>query len=84
MNKFISLENLSKYHDNIKTVIDEKFNELVSDTELKFFCIEPVTIIINGESETYPANTVVDKFIKAEDSFELVTTSNQSIKALYA
>lgn len=84
MKKIISLENLSKYHNNIQTVIDEKFNKLISDTELKFFCIEPVTIIINGESETYPTNTVVDKFIKASDSFELITTSNQSINALYA
>lgn len=84
MRKIISLENLSKYHDNIQAVINEKFNKLISDTELKFFCIEPVTIIINGESETYLANTVVDKFIKSEDLFEIITTSNQSIKALYA
>jgi hypothetical protein len=56
----------------------------MTDTEIKFFCIEPVTVVINGESTIYPGNTLVDIFININDSFELITTSNTSIKALYA
>lgn len=84
MNKIITFDNLSKYHDNIQNVIDEKVNKLITDTEIKFFCIEPVTVVINGESKIYPGNTLVDIFININDSFELITTSNTSIKALYA
>lgn len=80
----ISLENLSRYNENIQTVIYDRVNKLMSDTEIKFFCIEPVTLIINEEQYEYPANTLVDKFISNSDSFELVTTSENSIAALYA
>ena len=80
----ISLENLSRYNENIQTVISDRVNKLMSDTEIKFFCIEPVTLTINEEQYEYPANTLVDKFISHSDSFELVTTSENSITALYA
>lgn len=80
----ISLENLSRYNENIQTVISDRVNKLMSDTEIKFFCIEPVTLIINEERYEYPANTLVDKFISNSDSFELVTTSENSIATLYA
>ena len=80
----ISLENLSRYNENIQTVISDRVNKLMSDTEIKFFCIEPVTLIINEERYEYPANTLVDKFISKSDSFELVTTSENSIATLYA
>jgi len=59
-------------------------SKLITDAELKFFCIEPVTIVINGESTQYPANTLVDIFLKTTDDFELVTTSDNSIASLYA
>ena len=84
MSKIISLENLSKYNDHVQNVINEKVQRLITNTEIKFFCIEPVTIIVNGESQTYPGNTLVDKFIKIEDTLELIPTSPTSIKALYA
>lgn len=80
----ISLENLSRYNENIQTVISDQVNKLLSDTEIKFFCIEPVTLIVNEERYEYPANTLVDKFINKSDSFELVTTSENSISTLYA
>lgn len=80
----ISLENLSRYNENIQTVISDQVNKLMSDTEIKFFCIEPVTLIINEERYEYPANTLVDKFINTSDSFELITTSENSIATLYA
>lgn len=54
--KIITLNTLSKYNDNIQTVIDGKVQKLMTNTELKFFCIEPVTITINGESTLYNAN----------------------------
>lgn len=82
--KMISLENLSRYNENIQTVISDQVNKLLSDTEIKFFCIEPVTLIVNEERYEYPANTLVDKFINKSDSFELVTTSENSISTLYA
>jgi hypothetical protein len=82
--KMISLENLSRYNENIQTVISDQVNKLMSDTEIKFFCIEPVTLIINEERYEYPANTLVDKFINTSDSFELITTSENSIATLYA
>lgn len=80
----ISLENLSRYNENIQTVISDQVNKLMSNTEIKFFCIEPVTLIINEERYEYPANTLVDKFINTSDSFELITTSENSITTLYA
>jgi hypothetical protein len=81
---FISLDNLSHYNDNIQQVIDAKVQKLMTDTELKFFCIEPVTVVISGESTTYEANTLVDIFLKTTDEFEVIPTSNNSIASLYA
>ena len=49
---------------------------------LRFYCIEDVTIIINGESTTYPANSNVEVKFLADDVFEIVPTSNNSILAL--
>ena len=84
MNKILTFDNLSRYNDKIQTVIDEKVKQLITDTEIKFFCIEPVTIVVNGIPQTYPGNTLVDKFITSTDTLEIITTSNGSIKALYA
>lgn len=64
--------------------IDAKVQKLMTDTELKFFCIEPVTVTINGEATTYDANTLVDIFLRVSDTFEVTTTSNSSIASLYA
>ena len=83
-NKIVSLANLSRYHENIQEVISAEVNKLIFNTEIKFFCIEPVTLIINGQPNEFPANTLVDKFISITDTFELVPTSNQSIASLYA
>ena len=82
--KIVTLNNLSRYTDNIQTAIDSKVQKLMTNTELKFFCIEPVTVVITGESTIYEANTLVDIFLKSEDEFEVVPTSNKSIASLYA
>lgn len=84
MNKIVSIDNLSRYNDNIQQVIDAKVQKLMTDTELKFFCIEPVTVVIRDESTTYEANTLVDIFLKTTDEFEVIPTSNSSISSLYA
>ena len=52
MNKIIDINTLSRYNDNIQTVIDSKVQKLITNTELKFFCIEPVTIVI-GERQQH-------------------------------
>lgn len=84
MNKIITLDNLSAYNNNIQLTIDSKIEKLMTDTELKFFCIEPVTVVIAGKSTTYEANTLVDVFFKNKETFEIIPTSNLSISALYA
>lgn len=43
-----------------------------------------MTISINGDNNTYDANTLVDVFLKSSDEFEVIPTSNKSISALYA
>lgn len=82
--KIVTLNNLSRYTDNIQTAIDSKVQKLITDTELKFFCTEPVTVVIGGKSTTYDANTLVDIFLKTTDEFEIIPTSNSSISSLYA
>ena len=84
MNKIIDINTLSRYNDNIQAVIDSKIQKLMTDTEIKFFCIEPVTIVVGEKSTTYEANTLVDVFLKSSDEFEVITTSNSSIASLYA
>ena len=82
--KIITIGTLSRYNENIQSVIDSKVQKLMTNTELKFFCIEPVTVVINGESTIYDANTLVDIFLKTTDEFEVIPTSNKSISTLYA
>lgn len=84
MTKIVNIGALSRYNDNIQAVIDSKVQKLITDTELKFFCIEPVTIVVGEKTTTYEANTLVDVFLKSSDGFEVITTSNSSIASLYA
>lgn len=84
MSKIVNISALSRYNDNIQEVIDSKIQKLMTDTEIKFFCIEPVTIVVGEKSTTYEANTLVDVFLKSSDEFEVITTSNSSIASLYA
>lgn len=84
MGKIVTLNTLSRYNDNIQSVINNAVNKLITNTELKFFCIEPVTVIINNETTVFEANTLVDIFFKSTDKFEIIPTSNASITSLYA
>lgn len=84
MTKIIDTNGLLRFKDNIEAIIDSKVQKLMTDTEIKFFCIEPVTIVVGEKSTTYNANTLVDVFLKSSDEFEVITTSNNSIASLYA
>lgn len=81
---------LSNYYTKTETenIVDEKiaaaYTELTSNTVLGFYCIEDVTIITNGVSKTYPANSNVEISFVESDVFEIVPTSNNSILTLTA
>ena len=53
-----------------------------SSTTLAFYCIEDVTIVTNGVSKTYPANSNVEVTFTEDDAFEIIPTSNNSILSL--
>lgn len=67
-----------------KNYIDSWVEKLQTNTELKFYCIEPVTVTINGEDKIFTANTYVDIFLKDTDDFSITTTSDNSILTLNA
>ena len=60
------------------------FDKLNSNQLLGFYCVEDVTIIINGVPTTYPANSKVELTFADDDVFEIVPTSDSSILALDA
>lgn len=67
-----------------KDYVESLVKSLNSDKTLRFYCIEDVTIVVNGVSTVYPANSNVEvKFIDT-DVFEIIPTSNNSILALNA
>jgi hypothetical protein len=51
---------------------------------LRFYCIEDVTIVNNGVSVTYPANSDVEVKFLDTDVYEIIPTSNNSIMTLNA
>ena len=55
-----------------------------SNTQLKFYCVEPVTVVIGEDVEEFPANTLVSKTLKATDMFSIIPTSDNSILTLDA
>ena len=67
-----------------KTDVQSTYEKLKSNTVLGFYCIEDVTIITNGVSKTYPANSNVEIRFAEDDIFEIVTTSDNSILSLTA
>ena len=60
------------------------FLDLMACSKLGFYCIEDVSVIVNGETYTFAPNSYADLTIKQEDEFEIVTTSDKSIKMLTA
>lgn len=70
--------------DGTYKTIEQEFIRYTSNTQLKFYCIEPVSIQINGEIEEYSANTVVSKTLNTTDELIITTTSDNSIMTLDA
>lgn len=80
--KVSQLENDSNFTSEEQVNI--LFEKLNSNTALKFYCIEDVTIILNGISTIYPANSNVEIKLLDTDIFEIVPTSDNSILSLNA
>jgi hypothetical protein len=64
--------------------VENLYKKLSSNMKLEFYCIEDVTIIINGVSKVYPANSNAEITLVEDDTFEIVPTSNSSILSLTA
>ena len=65
-----------------KEYVESFYEQLNSDRVLRFYCIEDVTIVVNGVSTTYPANSNVEVKLLETDVWEIVPTSDNSILAL--
>lgn len=76
------LENDSKFIS--EDSVEEYFKRLNSENVLRFYCIEDVTIVTNGVSAVYPANSNVEVKFLETDVWEIIPTSNNSILALNA
>ena len=76
------LENDSKFvsEDSVK----DFFKSLNSDRALRFYCIEDVTVVTNGNAITYPANSNVEVKFLETDTYEIIPTSDNSILQLSA
>lgn len=74
------LENDSNFvsENQVRTL----FKDLNSDRTLRFYCVEDVTVVTNGVSKTYPANSNVEVKFADSDVFEIIPTSDNSIMAL--
>ena len=74
------LENDSNFisEEQVRALVEN----LNSDLTLRFYCVEDVTIITNGVSKVYPANSNVEVKFLETDIWEIVPTSNHSILAL--
>lgn len=67
-----------------KEDVEALYNRLNSNATLSFYCVEDVTIVLNGVSTTYPANSNVEIKLLDTDEFEIIPTSDNSILALNA
>ena len=64
--------------------VEDLYKRLNSNSVLNFYCVEDVTIVLNGVSTVYPANSNVEIKILDTDVFEIIPTSDNSILALNA
>ena len=67
-----------------KDYVETLYKKLSSNATLGFYCIEDVTIIINGISTLYLANSNVEIKFAQDDIFEIIPTSDNSILSLNA
>lgn len=68
--------------DGSYKTVESKFIKFSSNKLLKFYCIEPVTITLNGEDTVYPANSSVSITLMDSDDWTITPTSNSSISTL--
>ena len=80
--KTSQLENDSDFVSQAQ--VEAMVQSLNSDRVLRFYCVEDVTIVTNGISTTYPANSNVEVKFLESDVWELIPTSDNSILALNA
>lgn len=76
----------SKYKGNeVEGLLDQipKLEELIGshNKELKFFCIEPVTVRVGNIEYNCEANQIATVFV-GDEEFEVIPTSAKSIKSL--
>ena len=64
--------------------VEDLYKRLNSNSILNFYCVEEVTIVLNGVSTVYPANSNVAIKILDTDVFEIIPTSDNSILSLTA
>ena len=62
--------------------VSARYEELKIGKTLGFYCVEDVTIVINGVSTTYPANSTVEVLLSDTDVWEIIPTSDNSILSL--
>lgn len=80
--KISQLENDSKF--TTEQEVEALYKQLSSNTILGFYCIEDVTVIVNGISTVYPANSNIEIRLMSDDTFEIIPTSDNSIMSLNA
>ena len=79
VHKNLKLENLASEEQ-----VEALYKSLTSNRALRFYCIEPVAIVLNGVYTTYPSNSNVEVKFLETDEFEIIPTSDNSILALNA
>lgn len=67
-----------------KEYVQSAYEKLKASRLLEFYCVEDVTIVINGISTVYPANSIVEVSFAENDTFEIIPTSDNSILSLNA
>ena len=79
-------EMFANLEENVATkdYVKSSYEALKSSRLLEFYCVEDVTIIVNGVSTTYPANSIVEISFAEDDIFEIIPTSDNSILSLNA
>lgn len=80
--KISQLENDSKF--TTEQEVEALYKKLSSNTILGFYCIEDVTVVVDGISTVYPANSNVEIRLLADDTFEIIPASDNSIMSLNA
>ena len=67
-----------------KEYVKSAYEKLKASRLLEFYCVEDVTVVINGVSTVYPANSIVEVSFAENDTFEIIPTSDNSILSLNA